>query len=210
MSTALFQNKVKNIFCVIFSLLSIINCVWENLPILSRFAPPHYVAIPALDFALTLFFNIPAPLCMILLVFLSKKEFRGKSLIAPVCFGIKCITSLMLSFVIGSLLAFDTEVTELIGLLFVFLQGAAVIFMFIGTLSDFLLISWFKAGGILFIVSFLATMIIDLVSSGLANTVFSSFERGLEYLLGIVFNLLFYVGILMIASEDKRISRDEI
>ncbi len=203
-----FSNKKKNIFAICFSLFYIVMLTLNIDFRVSLFQNLRYT-INSLFVYLT---PMIVPVFILTLIFTYKKEYKFKTWLLPIAFGVNLILSAL------------TQISNIPNMkLFLFLYGSgylprllcsflmcvAIALMFLGTLFNLKYIKLLKYGALGYAILCLCSTIIDFISvGGLAYiqsvpTEYSAIN--IVALVQLISCALFYMGIFILTTNKKNI-----
>lgn len=203
----IFCSKKKNIFAICFLLFYIVMLILKidfRLPLFLNFR----YTINTLFVGLT---PMIAPICILALIFTSKKDYKFKTWLLPIAFGVNLILSVLT--LILNLPNMQIKITlygsaYLLAFFCSFLMCVAIALMFVGSLFHLRYIKLIKYGALGHAVLCLCSIIIDFIRGGglvyiqSASTIY--FATNIITLVHIISCALFYMGIFILTTNKKK------
>lgn len=201
----IFRNKKKNILAICFSVFYIVMLILKIDFRVSLFENLGY-AITALFVYLT---PMIVPVFILILIFTYKKDYKFKTWLLPIAFGMNLILSV------------DIQISNIPNMqVFIYLYGlkrlstylcsflmcVAIALMFLGTLSNLKHINLLKYGALGYAILCLCSTIIDFINMGgfAYICVLAEYSAiNIVALVQLVSCALFYIGIFILTTNKK-------
>ncbi len=200
----MFKDKRKNIIAITVTALYTIMLIL-NIDIHLLFVQNFRYIINSLVIDIM---PLITPVLVLAFLLSLNKEYKLKKWLFPVAFGVKVINAFLTlcgSFSTIGLIYLTPEYTLI--LLCSCLIFVAIVFMFVGTLSDFKHINFIKYGSVSCAVLTFATLIIDFIAVGgfkyLQSIPLGTPAVNLMVLMTSLTSTLFYMGIFILTTNKK-------
>ncbi len=141
---------------------------------------------------------LAAPVSLAAYILSGEREFKGKSLLLPIGFGLRAVTVFFVGWSSAALTVYDGINGTLIYLFFA-LQAVSIVLMAVGTLFDFEYRKLLKWGA----VGFIGVAILGELAGALLNYTAVDYGINVSVLIEFASLILFHIGIIVFATEKR-------